>query len=251
MLQMIDLSDLAIAPEMSDERDILPGSAPKVQETDVYPARIDLAYFSEARSGAWMLTLHLEGTGLNQFKLKSNLVIRDREGSPTFHNRYTGQDQPLRGLAMADHLAQILTGRSLSQLKPKEKVIKLWSYEEKQEVPTKKEVFEEFIGKEIQVALEKIEENKRTFKNNEWVDGPDKAYKNEVRKFFNKEGQTLAEQKAKMPGEYLEKWRTANQGKMRSTYVPPSTPATAAAPMMPTAPAPAISGDTPLFSQDD
>lgn len=218
----IDLSKINIVDEPGQDRDVLPGQrAPRVQESGAYPVRIDLAYMQDSPGGATAVVLHFEENVPGGFKHRETVYFTRRDGTTQYQDKRTGEMRNLPGLNILNNLTKLLADKSLNQVQQEEKVIKLWDFDQMTEVPTKKQVLTELIGKELTIGLQKKRANKREQDaNGKWVPTAEERLFNEVDKYFNKDGQTLTEQGAKEPGVFIDKWKAANEGKTKDEYVP-------------------------------
>ena len=202
-----------------------------ILDSGVYPMVVEMAYFSKSKGGALALNLTLQS---EEFKTRVRQTLwvtsGDQKGNKNYYVDKDGNKRALPGMAQADELAKILTGKSLSDLSTEEKVIKLYNYDTKQEEPTKKEVLMDFLGERLIVGIVKIQDNKRVQTGDgNWIDGPDKREFNEFLKFFTDDGRTLAEKEAgETEAKYLAAWKEKHEGNTINHYKAPA-PGTAPA----------------------
>jgi hypothetical protein len=244
------MSNLAITDDiLVDDSDSLPAARVYVQESGVYPVKIDLAYFDKSVGGALAVKVHYKESPFEGFTHKETYWVTtgDKKENRNYYIDSEGNKRLLKGMIQAEHLCQLTVGKHLDDLRKsaENKVIKLWSYEARKEIPTEVRVLTELIGKELQIGLIKKIENKRVLgEDGNWGPGPDKRELNEVDKHFNAEGQTVAEMKSKESPTFINSWKAKYEGVTKDEYDPSIKAGSSES-----APAPAPASDTkPLFS---
>jgi len=215
MLENLKLDD---SVENQDE-DFVPGGDFTLP-TAIYPMNVDMAFLGESAGGALSVTVHLKEVGGKRTHRETFYVTSRKQADGTRRNTYTdkksGKQRPLPGMQTVNALAQVAGGKKLHELTPEEKVIKLYNFEEKKELPTKVQALTELMGAPILVAIVKKRENKRKNVDGKWIDTPEERIFNEATKFMHPDGRTVAETVA---GETEPKWRTAWEGKFDADYV--------------------------------
>lgn len=212
-------------------------------DTGVYPMTVELAFLEKSSGGALALNLHLKSLEFKtHVRQKIWVTSGDKKGNKNYYVDSEGKKRLLPGMIQANELANILTGKDLGDLDPEEKVANLWSYDAKEEVPTKIQAITEMIGENLMVAIVKIIENKRTQNGaGEWVPTNEKREYNEVSKFFYEDGLTLAEKNAgETETKYLDAWKQKHENNPVDRFKP-QTDAPTPANLNP-------NDDTPLFS---
>lgn len=217
---MTDLSKIGDFTGMAvDHTDRIAGEGPRTLESGVYPAKIDLAFLQKSGGGALMMHVHYK-TDTAMVKQRFVLTSGDAKGNRNYFTDQEGNQRPLPDLLRAENLAQLACGKGFGQLSTAEKTVKLWSYEEQSEVPTKKEVVMDLLGKQVQIGVLKVSQNKRAQENGNWVDTADKQEVNEVDKLFGADGKTLTEAQAKEPGTFIDTWKKKFENKVIDKYKP-------------------------------
>ena len=207
------------------DSDVISGGRSQVVESGVYPLRVSMAYLDESQGGAKCLKVHFDAVD-NSFKFRQSfwLTTSKAKGCRTWYEQ-AGKQVQLPGYSAANHLAIAITGKELKSQTTAKKVIKLWNYDAKAELPVEVEAVVDMIGKLFQGGVMKIVENKKVLNDGKWVPVPEKKIFNEVSKIFNEDGLTISELKSgvKVP-EFLNKWKAkfagVEGGKFDST-VPP------------------------------
>lgn len=208
------LSDLKYDDKIETESDVLGGY--KVFDSDVYEATIKYAYLQKSRHGS--LGLHT-AFDINGTEFRESLYITTRNGD----NYYTTQDGTkhyLPSFNHADALALFTCHKPLSELDTESKVIKLYDYEQKKEVPTEVPMITEMLNKPVKLGI--IKERKfKQVKNNDgnYVDGDEVQEINTINKVFSaKDNRTTAEVRAKQSeAEFHDKWLEKWKGEVKDT----------------------------------
>lgn len=218
---MLDLNiETDVVPEDSD---YIPESREYTVASNVYPTKILLAYMDESVGGAKCLKLIFEAEPFKEFKFNQTLYLTSglSKGQKTSYTDTSGVKRPLPGFSMADHLSLVTTGKHIHELSTEVKVIKLWSYDKKAEVPTQVQALTDLIGKVFEAGIYKNVENKKIKIDNNWVPTSKKREYNEVAKIFNVDGLTVAEMNAKATKpEFKDKWIAKYENKDMGKYDP-------------------------------
>jgi hypothetical protein len=202
------------------DEDVLPSGVLRVVPSDCYPVKVKLAYLGQSTKGAMFMHLVMEQEPDAMFEVTERIYFTTRDGKTTYTSG--NEERPLPGFQRLDELCKAITGNGLLENKPEKKTIKLWSYEQKKEVPTEVEVFTTLMGQNFQAGLIRKIENKRVQDElGEWVAGPEKREFNTLDKAFTADGLTVKETKAgvKEP-EFKKSWLDKRKGKDRDEYDP-------------------------------
>ncbi len=211
---MLDISKLNIDDDVEGQNeDFLPGDFTK--NTGLYPMTVDMAYLMESTNGAIGVTLHLKEIGGNA-QHREDFYVTSRTGSNTYVDKRTKKKRLLPGMDAMNQLALIAAGKKLPALTPEEKIVKVWNFDEKKELPTKVQALTELIGQEVLVALVKRRENKTKKVGDAYVPTPEERVFNEVNKFLYPDGHTVAE---KIAEEAETTFRTKWEARYDSDYI--------------------------------
>lgn len=201
---------------MEASRDVLGGFAPV--ETDIYQAVVKNLYAGESKGGAVSLTLlallangkEYKETFYVTNKKKENFFVKD------------GKKQPLPGFTTANDLCLIATGKELSQLNTEKKVVNIYNYEEKKEIPTSVEVVVDCLEKPVALGIVKQKVNKQEqAANGEYVATAEEKEENVIDKVFHPTLQiTVAEARLLKEGEtpvpaFWNSWLKKNKDQTR------------------------------------
>jgi hypothetical protein len=189
---------LKVDDDVDTSADDLPGTgeAPKLLDTGIYDVQLDLAYLEESRGGALALkTVFLAGSN----KIRHNFWITsgNAKGKKNYYVTKDGVKRLLPGFAQANALCQILTGKDLSELKPKDKYVPYYDFDLRKELNKEAPTFMELLGKTFKAGIIRKVENKRAQDDyGKWVPTADKRELNEVDRIFDRKGFTANELKA-------------------------------------------------------
>ena len=173
------------ATKFEVEDDFIGGGG--ILDTDIYPATIKYAYIGKAKhSDARNLTLCLLIDG--KIEVTRQIWMVNREGSVTRINPKTKKEENLRGYNQVNSLCMLLASKDISEMDQEEKVLNLYDFESKKEIPQTVDCFVELHGCELQVAIQKQIEDK-TAKNEstgDWEPTGETREVNEFVKFYAK-----------------------------------------------------------------
>jgi len=173
---------------------------------------IENAYLDKTDTGAMMMHVHLKRkTGGNQIYRFSNCIVSgDAKGNkPTYAK--DGKEYPLPGYSQMNQICKIAGEISLGQIEPEKKLVKLYDFEAKTEVPREVPVVTQIVGQEILVGIRLRRENKRSLSNGKWVDTNEAREFNEIDKVFYPDGFTVTEKAAEAEeAAFVGKWQSAN-----------------------------------------
>lgn len=180
--------------------------------TGLYPMVIENAFLDKTDSGAMMMHVHLKRKiGGNQVYRFSNCILsgNDKGNKPTYVK--DGKEYPLPGYSQMNQICKIAGDVTLGQIEPENKLIKLYDFDAKAEVPREVPVVTQIVGQEILVGIRLRKENKRALSNGKWVDTNEAREFNEIDKVFYPDGFTVTEKVAEATeAAFVEKWRAAH-----------------------------------------
>ena len=190
------------------------GGGRKIFNTDIYPAVVKLAYASKADSGALAVNLVLD---LNGEEYREAIYVTNKKGENWFKNQNDPTKKvPLPGFTTIDELCLVTLEKPLSQVATEEKVVKLYDFEAKKEVPKSVDALTELHGKELFVAIQKRLENKQKKEDNEYVPTAETRETNNIVKVFHSPSKlTIPEARnGKTEGEFYDQWLEKNKGQV-------------------------------------
>lgn len=211
---MSALSKLKYDTSVNQETDRLGGSF-SVLASDIYTGTIKYAYIQASKTGS--LGLHT-AYDIDGKEYSETFYMTTKEGK-NFYTTKEGTKNYLAGFNHADALALFTTGEPISELDTEEKVIKLYNYEQKKEVPTNVDMVTGMVGKPINLAIIKKLEFKKTKQDNgEYVDTTETRETNSIDKIFStKDNRTTAEVRGEFKAKFYQDWLTKNKDQVRDT----------------------------------
>lgn len=183
------------------------------RETDVYAGKIKLAYAGASTGGAQNVTLIVALADGGEYR--ETIYITNKKGENFFLNKDDKTKKvALPGFTTIDDICQICTDKPLSEQDCEEKIVKIWDYDAKAELPKSVPVLTELLGKDVLLAIKKSTVNKS---------GPAPDYaplsetkeENAIDKVFHPTLRvTIVEAKSgKASGEFIDVWLEKNKGK--------------------------------------
>ncbi|MGV8863226.1 MAG: hypothetical protein ACOH2T_18930 [Pseudomonas sp.] len=196
---------------VEDAKDFLGGGG--VLDSDVYPGTIKMAFTGVSEKGAKFLALQFVSDAGQNFR--ETIYVTNRSGE-IFWER-NGKKNPLPGYTTANDLALLATGVGLGDQEIEDKVVSLYNFDAKEEVPTKVPVVTSLLGKRIKLGILRQLEDKNV-KNDagDYVPSGETRDTNTIDKVFHDESdRTVSEVVAKKTeAEFQGKWLEKNQGKV-------------------------------------
>lgn len=196
-------------------------------DTGIYPMVIDMAYLDQSAGGAYSLNVTLKS--MDGKTLKETLWItggKDK-GQLTYFLNKNGEKQDLPGFAIANAISTLSTGKELGDHIPEEKMVNVYNFDLKKDVPTAKQVYTALIGQKISVAIQKqIVDKTAKAADGSYQPTGETREQNEIVGVYNADtNQNMYEFKNSIPAEFHDKWLAANAGKVRdrSSKNKPST----------------------------
>ena len=179
---MSALKNLTSDASIANEKDSVGGGG--VLESGLYPATVTLAYVTKSSGGATGLVLHAKTSMGRDIRQTLWMTSGTAKGAKNYYEK-DGQKSYLPGFIAANALALLATGKEISELDTEVKVVNVYNYDAKAEVPTKVDVPVDLMGKEIIIGLMKQTVDK-TAKNEagEYLPTGETRDENEIDKFF-------------------------------------------------------------------
>jgi hypothetical protein len=230
-------SELATDDSIKPEIDTVGGGNGPL-DSGLYKAKVTMAYVNKSRGGAKTLNLIMKTEDDREVRQLIYMSSGDDKGNSTFYVTKEGEKKYLPGYLLASNLIQLSLNKEISQIATEEKVIKLYSYDAKAEVPTKVDAVTDLIGAEIIVGLIRQTVDKNV-KNDagEYVATGETRDENEIDKFFRASDRlTTAEIRAQVTeAAFADTWEAKWAGKVRNKSKGAAAAGTAGAPGKPVA----------------
>lgn len=184
-------------------------------DTGVYDATVKMAYLVNSQSSAAKGALVI--FDVNGQEVRETFWATNKEGKNTYEDKKTKETRYQDGFVKLDDLALLTTGKGILQQDAEEKLVKVYNFTERKELPENKNVLVDLIGKDVRIALVRQTVNKQS-------KGDDGVYvktvetrdENVIEKFISaKTGKTVAETLEEKEATYVTEWAKKNEGKTR------------------------------------
>jgi len=209
------LANLNTDTSISDEKDSVGGGG--TLESGLHNAVINMAYLTKSAGGAVGLVLNMKTDAGRDIRQTLWMTSGTAKGGKNYYEK-DGQKHYLPGFNSANSLALLTVGKEISQVETEVKVVNVYSFEAKAEIPTKVEVLMDMLNKEIIVGLIKQTVDK-TQKNDAgaYIPTGETREENEIDKFFRaSDKMTTAEIRAQAEAPtFIETWDQKWSGKVR------------------------------------
>ena len=218
--------------DIQEQGDSLGGA--RVLDSGLYDMVIDIAYFDKSSGGAMSMNFVFTD-GSTEVKQTVWITSGDAKGNKNFYTDSSGTKQYLPGFNIANAICLLTVGKELADVASttEKKVIKLYNYTEKKELPTEVTMATELLGKPITIGLIKqiVDKNVKDASGN-YVPSGDTREENEVDRVFRQSDKmTVAEIKAKEDSvSFYEAWSSKWNGQVRDKSTKVDTGAVAGAP---------------------
>lgn len=187
-----------------------------VLETGIYTGKIKVAYAGKSVGGAQSITLILDLAGR---EYRETIYITNKAGENFFLNKSDPTKKvPLPGFTLIDHICLLTTEEPLSEQDVEEKVVKIYNFDERKEVPTNVPVLVDLIGKEVSVAIVKELVNKNAKNSSgDYAPTAETREQNVIDKAFHPESKlTVVEAlNGDEEGAFWDVWLEKNKGKTK------------------------------------
>lgn len=198
------------SPKAEAEKDVIAGSGYGPLESGAYEAVIDMCYLDVSKNGAYCLNFVFKTK--DGATHKETIYFTNRSGE-TFYKDKNGNEQNLPGFNTVTSICLLTVGQELNVVgqDAEEKMVNIWNYDLKKEVPTKKKVLMPLLGQEVTLGIQKCIEDKYN-KPGETVE------KAQIDKVFRAADHlTTAEiRKGQSEAEFYTRWVEDNTGKTRN-----------------------------------
>lgn len=184
-------------------------------ESDAYEAEIKAMYAGQSQGGAHSMTVIADIGGKEH---RETIYFTNRKGENFFLNKDDKTKKvPLPGFTTVDHLCLVATGSPLSECEFEDKVVQVYDYDAKREVPKTVPMLTAAIGSKVGLLLLKILENKSKKEGDEYVDTTDTREFNEIDKVFDIESRmTVVEAQNEVEEAiFVDSWIDRNKGQTR------------------------------------
>lgn len=144
------LKDLVTDESIANEKDFVGGGG--ALESGLYSCTVKLAYVTKAASGARGLVLQLATDTGREVRETLWLTSGTAKGGKNYYEK-DGTKNYLPGYLLANSLALLATGQEISELDTETKVINVYNFDAKAEVPTKVDMVMDLLNKPILAGI--------------------------------------------------------------------------------------------------
>lgn len=212
------LASLATDDTIANERDSVGGDFSPF-DSGAYKFTVDLAYLGKAASGALSLNVTLKTEDGRELRQTFWMTSGTDKGCKNYFEK-DGEKRYLPGFVAANALCLLTVGKEISALDTEEKVIKLWNYESKSEVPTKVPMIVDLLGQEIVAGVLKqtVDKNRKNEVTGKYEATGETREENEIDKFFRaRDNKTTAEIRAQAEeAVFFDQWKAKWEGKVKN-----------------------------------
>lgn len=157
------------------------GGGRHVFNTDIYDAKVKMAFAGKWDSGSQYVTVILDIDGQ---EYEETVTITNKEGKAFYVK--DGKKNQLPGFVTINELCQVITGDELNEQETEERQIEVWSSEESKKVRQARDVLVDLVGKDVIVALRKtVQPKQKKNDNGDYVDTDEDVTINELVKSFH------------------------------------------------------------------
>jgi hypothetical protein len=153
-------------------------------DSGVYTATIKALYAGQSAGGAMSLTLLAELPGGKEYR--ETVYVTNKAGQNFFLNKEDRTKKvPLPGFTVGDDLCLIATGKPLAEQDAEDKVINVYDFEAKKEMPKSVPMIVEAIGQQVSLGIIKQIVNKNVKQGTEYVATAETREENFIDKVFH------------------------------------------------------------------
>tara|TARA_R110000851_G_scaffold24091_2_gene69914 strand:- start:738 stop:1478 length:741 start_codon:yes stop_codon:yes gene_type:complete len=209
------LANLASDATIENESDSVGGNGPWA--SGAFLSTVTMAYVEKSKGGATSLVVHLKNSDGRELKSVNWVASGNAKGNKNYYER-EGEKRYLPGFNVANSLCLLTVGKELSAMNDEEKLVAIYDYDAKAEVPRKVPVLTELIGQEIIAGVihQVVDKNVKNDAG-EYIPSGETRAENEVDKFFRaKDKMTTAEIRAEATEpDFHDKWVTKWEGQVK------------------------------------
>ena len=123
----------------------------QIRATDIYPATIKAAYAGQSVGGARNVTIVVE---LPDGEYSETIYVTNKKGENWFLNQNDKSKKvPLPGFTTIDDICLVTTGKSLAEQDSEEKVVKIYDFNERKELPKAVPMLVDLIGQTLFLGI--------------------------------------------------------------------------------------------------
>lgn len=153
-------------------------------ETDAYTGTIKAFYATQSAGGAHAVNIILATEGGREYR--ETIYVTNKKGENFFLNKDDKTKKvPLPGFVIAEDICLVTVEKPLANIAFEDKVMNIYDYEAKREVPKSVPMAVELLGKEVTLGIVKQLENKNEKQGDDYVPIADTREVNFIDKVFH------------------------------------------------------------------
>lgn len=199
--------------DLEQAGDVLSGNFGPI-DSGVYDGVVLTAYAGKSDGGAHNMTFEVElDVNGKKHQYRETIYVTNKKGEPFYEK--DNKKNPLPGFTTANDIALLTTGQELNAQDFEEKVVKIYDYDQRTQVPTKVQMAVDIVGKPITLAIvRRIVDKQAKDNNGNYVPTGETREENVIDKVFHAEsGRTVSEVVRKLEtGEFKQQWADKNTG---------------------------------------
>jgi hypothetical protein len=186
-------------------------------DTGAYEVEIALAYAGESSAGARNVTFHLKTDDGRDYR--ETIYITSK--GDNFWINDNKKKVPLPGFSVVNNICMVTTEKELADQETEEKVVMIYNFEERKELPTNVHVLTELLGKKLSVGIYNILKNKATKQGDKYVDTAEERNENQIEQVFHEPSKMTVNEAQANEGwdadkaKFYDAWVEKNAGKVR------------------------------------
>ena len=190
----------------------------QIRATDIYPATIKAAYAGQSDGGARNVTIVVE---LPDGEYSETIYVTNKKGENWFLNQNDKSKKvPLPGFTTIDDICLVTTGKPLAEQDSEEKVVKIYDFNERKELPKAVPMLVDLISQTLFLGIvqQTVDKNQKNESTGEYEPTGETRDENVIEKVFHdptKMTVVEARQGATEPV-FFEKWLSKNKGIVRN-----------------------------------
>lgn len=200
-------------------KDSLGGSFGAI-ESAAYDATVKAFYAGKSDGGAHSMTLIAEiDVNGQKREYRETFWVTNKKGENAYEKN--GKKNLLPGYITANDIALLTTGKELNAQDFEEKIVKVYNFDQRAEVPTKVMAAADVMGKQITLGIQRKTVNKQAKDTRgTYVDTNEKRDVNEIDKVFHAgTGRTVNEVvRGLEAGEFLPMWKEKHTGVTQNRF---------------------------------
>lgn len=187
-------------------------------DSGIYEATVTLAYVGKSQSSdAQSITVHYDVSGQ---EVRETYWISNKNGEVSYPDKKDKTKRhPLPGFTSVEDLCLLTTGFPLQEQDVEEKVVMLYNFEERKELPQNVPVLVDLLGKSVTLGvIKQIVDKQAKDASGVYKNTGETRQENVVDKFFHTESRkTVTEVKTNQPeAVFIEIWGKKNTGETRN-----------------------------------